>query len=118
MKGKILVVLLILPLILSVTIGCVVSCGTAAPPATEPPSEEELREQGFLLPEIPRITCYQLKQMMDRGDDFVLVDVRITLMYDLGHLPNTINIPYEPEESLVAKIQKLPKDRLIVFYCD
>ena len=118
MKGRIIMGLLVLPLMLSITIGCVASCGTATPLATEPPSEEELREQNFLLPEIPRITCYQLKQMMDKGDELILVDVRRTNMYDLGHLPNAMNIPHEPEESLITKIQKLPKDRLIVFYCD
>ena len=43
---------------------------------TTPPSPEELAKQGFLLPEIPRITYEQIKQMMDRGDALVLVDAR------------------------------------------
>ena len=119
MKGKILGGLLILLLVLSIPIGC-----TGTPAATEPPTEEELEKQGFLLPELPRITCYQLKQMTDAGDLMYILDVREVFLYDLGHLPNTLNISpggeswEDPTEEQVAKILALPKDRLIVTYCD
>ena len=109
---------------------------TTTPPATTPPpttetitpattpSAEELAEQGFALPEIPRITCEELKQMMDRGDDFVLVDTRsVEWGYDLGHLPGAISIPNQPEppyteEWVTMKLEGLPTDKLIIFYCD
>ena len=89
-----------------------------------PPSAEELAEQGFALPEIPRITCEELKQMMDRGDDFVLVDARsVEWGYDMGHLPGAISIPNQPEASyteewITMQLEGLPTDKLIVFYCD
>jgi hypothetical protein len=38
---------------------------TTTRPAPEPPSVEELTKGHFALPEIPRITCELLKQMMD-----------------------------------------------------
>jgi hypothetical protein len=105
-------------LVLSIPIGC----GGSATAATEPPTVEELEKQGFLLPEVPRITCYQLKQMMDAGDTMYIVDVRTVLLYDLGHLPNTLNIPSddwrEATEDEIAKLLALPRDRLIVTYCD
>ncbi len=109
---------------------------TTIPPTTEtitpptPPSAEELAKQGFALPEIPRITCEELKQMMDRGDDFVLVDTRSAEWgYNLGHLPGAINIqnelvppalPEDMEEAPIElmKLMMLPKDKLIIFYCD
>ena len=103
---------------------------TTIPPTTEtirpptPPSAEELAKQGFALPEIPRITCEQLKQMMDGGDDFVLVDARsVEWGYNLGHLPGAISIPFQPEppyteESITMKLEGLPTDKLIIFYCD
>ena len=103
---------------------------TTPPPTTEtitpstPPSAEELAEQGFALPEIPRITCEELKQMMDRGDDFVLVDTRsVEWGYDLGHLPGAISIPNQPEppdteEGITMKLEGLAQDQLTIFYCD
>ena len=103
---------------------------TTTPPTADtttpstPPSAEELAEQGFALPEIPRITCEELKQMMDRGDDFVLVDTRaVEWGYNLGHLPGAISIPNQPEppdteESITMQLEGLPTDKLIIFYCD
>jgi len=91
---------------------------------TTPPSAEELAEQGFALPEIPRITCEELKQMMDGGGDFVLVDTRsVEWGYNTGHLPGAISIPNQPEppyteEWVTMQLEGLPQDDLIIFYCD
>ena len=95
---------------------------TITPPT--PASAEELAKQGFALPEIPRITCEELKQMMDRGDDFVLVDTRsVEWGYNTGHLPGAISIPNQPEppyteEWVTMQLEGLPQDDLIIFYCD
>ncbi len=102
---------------------------TTTRPATEPPSVEELTKGHFALPEIPRITCELLKQMMDRGDVLVLVDARAQWGFKGGYLPGAINIPNElvppalPEEMEEApielmKLMMLPKDKLVIFYCD
>ena len=103
---------------------------TTIPPITEPitpptpPSAEELAEQGFALPEIPRITCEELKQMMDGGVDFVLVDTRsVEWGYNTGHLPGAISIPNQPEppyteEWVTMQLEGLPQDEVIIFYCD
>jgi len=84
----------------------------------EPPSAEELAEQGFLLPELPRMTCERLKQMMDDGEPFVLVDTRIEFFFKNGHLPQSVNIIYWPDEEEPPGFLTLPKDRPIIFYCD
>jgi len=103
---------------------------TTPPPTTEttapptPPSAEELAKQGFALPEIPRITCEELMQMMDGGDDFVLVDTRSAEWgYNAGHLPGAISIPNQPEppyteEWVTTQLEGLATDKLIIFYCD
>ncbi|UCC15957.1 MAG: hypothetical protein JSU58_06165 [Dehalococcoidales bacterium] len=121
MKGKLylgfLVILLLLPM------ACKGSEVTTTP-AIAPPSSEELARLNFASPEIPRILCEQLKQMMDRGDDLVLVDARsVEYGYKLGHLPRAISIPYKPEppyteQWITTQIEGLPKDELIIFYCD
>jgi len=89
-----------------------------------PPSAEDLAAQGFALPEIPRITCEELKQMMDGGDDFVLVDTRsVEWGYNTGHLPGALSIPNQAEppyteEWVTMQLEGLPTDELIIFYCD
>jgi len=96
---------------------------TTIRPTTEPPTEEELRALGFFYPELPRITSYQLKSIMDRGDPLLVVDVRLGANYDLGHLPNALNITVscgetnpEADELAAVKLMALPRDRLIVLY--
>ena len=118
MKRKILCGLAIMMLVLLVAVGC----GGSAAPETTPPSPAELERQGFQLPEIPRITCYELKALMDEGQLMYVVDVRPTALYNLGHLPDSLNIPSDEwrdaSEEEIAKLLQLPKNRLIVLYCD
>lgn len=87
------------------------------------PSPEVLAEEGFMLPEIPRITCEELKQSMDNEVDFVLVDTRFKISFKDGHLIGAINIPDTPLppltlEMIEAKLLELPRDKLIILYCD
>ncbi len=110
----------------------IVSCGGATESTTAPtiettatttripgpPSPEELAAQGFLLPELPRITCEQLKQMMDNGEPLVVVDTRIELFFNMEHIPQSINITYRPDEENPEGFLTLPKDKPIIFYCD
>jgi hypothetical protein len=95
---------------------CGGGAGTTGIPGPPPP--EELDAQGFVLPELPRITCEQLKQMMDNGEPLVLVDTRIELFFNTEHLPQSINIPFQPEDEQTASFLALPKNSPIIFYCD
>lgn len=101
-----------------------------APPAavaTPTPLEEEIPtstpevapEEALYLPEVPRITCEELKALMDEGTDLVLVDTRIDFSFESEHIQGAINIPDTlTEEMIEAKLLELPKDKLIVLYCD
>lgn len=95
---------------------CGSESGTTGIP--KPPSPDDLVDQGFLLPELPRVTCEQLKQWMDEGEPLLVVDTRIKFMFDQGHLPETINIPMIPDDEQTERFLVLPKDRKIIFYCD
>lgn len=44
----------------------------------------------------------------------VLVDVRESSEYQLGHIPNAINIPLR---TLVHNLDKVPHDRPVILYC-
>jgi rhodanese-related sulfurtransferase len=87
-----------------------------------PPTPEELAKQNFDLPEIPRILCEQLKQMIDESDEFVLVDTRLSSSFTLGHIPGAIIIPAEDpaftQEWVDNQLGALPTNKMIIFYCD
>ena len=93
---------------------------TTAPldPSVGAPSVQDLTEEDFISPELPRITAERLKQFMDDGETFVVVDTRIDILYDIGHIPESINIPFDPEDAQTASFLSLPKDRFIILYCD
>ncbi|MGA3093892.1 MAG: rhodanese-like domain-containing protein [Dehalococcoidales bacterium] len=109
MKGRILGSLLIILVLLSA--GCTRPTATSGIPTA--PSPQALAEQGFVNPNLPRITSEELKQKMDQGDPLVVVAVDEKDLFDRGHLPGALNIPSYNH----SQLQALPKDRLIVFYC-
>ena len=74
------------------------------------------------------ISAKELKAMMERGDDFVLVDARDEIHYDRGHIRGAISIPAEDKPLREVDIrrpkwllypERLPADhdRPLVFYC-
>jgi ABC-type Fe3+-hydroxamate transport system substrate-binding protein len=80
------------------------------------PSAAELAEQGFISPELPRITAEKLKQLMDQGESFILVDVRDGYQYIFKHLPQAISLPLNTGDAQIAGFLALPKDELIFIY--
>ena len=74
------------------------------------------------------ISAGELKTMMERGDDFVLVDARDEAHYNRGHIRGAISIPAEDKPLREVDIhrpkwllfpERLPADhdRPLVFYC-
>jgi rhodanese-related sulfurtransferase len=58
----------------------------------------------------------ELKQKIDRGDRFTLVETLPEYMYRQGHLPGAVNLPPAQVKELAARV--LPdKDAEIVVYC-
>jgi len=65
---------------------------------------------------LPTISREELKQKIDRGDKFTLLETLRPIAYYQGHLPGAINLP--PDEVLKRAEQLLPdKDAEIVVYC-
>jgi len=60
------------------------------------------------------ITARELKAMFDRGDDFLLVDVREPAEYDIVKIPGSVLIP---KGDIPAKLSELPQDKPIVLHC-
>jgi 3-mercaptopyruvate sulfurtransferase SseA len=62
-----------------------------------------------------RVTVDELKGMLDNKADIVVVDVRSKEIYNAGHVPGAISMPY-PDE-IKARNGELLKDKLIILYC-
>ncbi|MDX1512216.1 MAG: rhodanese-like domain-containing protein [Gammaproteobacteria bacterium] len=63
-----------------------------------------------------KITREELKQKLDAGEDFVLVEALPEKYWKKGHIPGAINLPHDRIESLAPQL--LPdKRREIVVYC-
>ena len=71
--------------------------------------------------EVPRITCEELKRLIETKEKIVVIDTRKNSGYDAGHIEGAVNIYYNPagdpmERQLI--LSALPADKLTVFYCD
>jgi rhodanese-related sulfurtransferase len=78
-------------------------------------------KEDVVLPDIPRVTTEQLKQMIDKGESVVVIDTRDSGSYDAGHIKSAINIYYNPTTDPTERqmmLIALPMDKLIVTYCD
>lgn len=65
--------------------------------------------------EVATISREELKEKIDRGDEFVLVDTLGEQFYRHSHLPGAINLPLEEIGRVEEEIPD--KDTEIVVYC-
>jgi hypothetical protein len=106
-----------LVVIASLLIACGASEEPAAPTAAdtstpEPSAESALPNESQSpteLSEVPRITSEELKELLDNGEEIVVVDTRGKSSYDVRHLPGAILAPDSYDE--------YAQDQQIVFYC-
>lgn len=70
----------------------------------------------YVHAQFPVVSADQVKQWLDSGRRFALIDSRLPAEYVQGHIPGAINIP---AERMKTERSKLPKDKsiLLVFYC-
>ena len=71
-------------------------------------------------PELPRITAEELKQLIDKKGDFILVDSRDSGSYSKEHIRGAVNIHFDPAGDPMSRrmtLMAIPMDRLIVVYC-
>jgi rhodanese-related sulfurtransferase len=65
---------------------------------------------------VATITRDELKEKIDRGDDFILAETLAPHAYDHAHLPGAINLPPDRVRELAPRL--LPdKNAEVVVYC-
>jgi adenylyltransferase/sulfurtransferase len=60
------------------------------------------------------ITASELKQLMDSGEDFMLVDVREPAEWEIVRIPGAVLIP---KGDLPGKLAELPQNKPVIAYC-
>jgi rhodanese-related sulfurtransferase len=72
-------------------------------------------------PEVPRIPANEVREMLAKKADFILVDTNPADYFEMWHIPSAVNLPYvtliNTPEKREAMLGMLPKDKLIVIYC-
>ena len=89
----------------------------ATPPANEPagPVAEQPTPHPTSTPNdgVRRVTVAELQKGLEDGSA-VVIDVRDQQSYQKGHIKGALSIP---REEIQGRLDELPKDKLLVFYC-
>jgi rhodanese-related sulfurtransferase len=67
--------------------------------------------------EVPRISVEETKKLVDSKASIVILDTQLKSIYDKGHISGAINFPWK-QQITSEDARKLPKDKLIITYCD
>ncbi len=76
--------------------------------------EKPLVSSDAMFGRAPEVSVEELKAMQDRGDRFVLVDVREAHEYPISDLAGSVKIPLG---TLPSSLDRLSRDDAIVVYC-
>jgi rhodanese-related sulfurtransferase len=68
------------------------------------------------MAEYKKITAEDAKKIIDSGEQFVILDVRIKEEYDEGHIKNAVLMPYDEADSLAESLIPDKNAKLLV-YC-
>jgi rhodanese-related sulfurtransferase len=69
---------------------------------------------------VQRISCEELKRLMDSGEKVVIIDTRQNIEYSDGHIHGAVNIYYDAlgdPQHRELMLSALPGDILLVPYC-
>jgi len=77
-------------------------------------------QKQIIHPEVQRIPAIELKDLLAKKADIVVIDVNPKDFFDTWHIRSAINIPYNSWDGGVnreRKLKKIPVGKLIVLYC-
>ena len=80
----------------------------SVPAAVSPPTQNQVPGDGAR-----RIRPAEARTALDKGEA-IIVDVRGESSYEAGHVKGARLIPYS---DLIARLDELPRDKMIITYC-
>ena len=63
----------------------------------------------------PLITVNELENLIESNKDYVLIDARVPVQYEKGHIPTAKNIPHS---KLRENLEDINQDGIVVTYCN
>ena len=91
-------------LLIILTIGLLALIGCSSGGVTAPKNQDE----------VPRTTTQQIQERIEQGEEILIVDSRSKASYDDRHIQGAISVPVD---EVSERLDELPKDKEIVFYC-
>lgn len=67
--------------------------------------------------DVPRITIQELKEMMDKGTEVMIIDTQPRAIYAMGHIKGAVSLPWKSQVAL-EDVWSLASDVAVVTYCD
>jgi rhodanese-related sulfurtransferase len=64
--------------------------------------------------DVPRIRLVELKKLIDKKADIVIVDTQDEKIYRVSHIINAINFPWAPT---IKNPVNLPRNKTLIIYC-
>jgi rhodanese-related sulfurtransferase len=82
---------------------------------TVPAAASDAAREHFAAQFAYETDCWDVHEALERGADFVLLDVRSPAMFAKGHVFGAINLPHG--KIIASKMAHWPDDTLFVTYC-
>ncbi|CAN5134109.1 rhodanese-like domain-containing protein [soil metagenome] len=79
------------------------------------PAPSELAKAHFAAEFTFETDCWDVRDALTKGADFVLLDVRSPSMFAAGHVPGAINLPHG--KIIASKLAAWPSDTVFITYC-
>lgn len=80
-----------------------------------PPAPSEAARAHFAAEFTFETDCWDVHDALEKGADFVLLDVRSPAMFAAGHVPGAINLPHG--KIIGSKIAQWSDETIFVTYC-
>jgi rhodanese-related sulfurtransferase len=105
---------------LQVLIFCAVCCAVQEKLSAAQASPDSTAPKKVIHPEVLRIPAAELKDLLAKKADMVVIDVNPKDFFDSWHILSAINIPYNSMDGAAnreKKLKSIPVGKLIVLYC-
>jgi len=80
-----------------------------------PPAPSALAREHFAAELTFETDCWDVHQALEKGADFVLLDVRSPDMFAQGHLPGAVSLPHG--KIIDSRMAAWPRETIFVTYC-
>lgn len=80
-----------------------------------PPAPSDFARAHFAASFAYETDCWDVHDALQKGADFVLLDVRSPALFAQGHVPGAINLPHG--KIIRSKLAEYPQDTIFVTYC-